>query len=489
MDATDAIDGEGPTRGELRFVDAAGLAQVRTNAAAASMLVAEVANLSGPVRGQLGEFLEAAVEEALGRAGAEPSSVGTSVDAGISLADQLSRAAGVGCHGIVLLIAPLQPLADISGTIDPDDSAALRFWASATTRWPVFLLLDRRNLALAGFGQPQRLDVLLLGRAEGILTPRPSRRIPDERPSGPTAPHTATSIAPTPPSPAPDAPSFEEAPESLDWRQCAEELHAARGPKPLGVVERMFVTRYVPLAEAETAGLVDAAGRQVRAEWANHFARSYSEAFQALRVTGKRPSMVFDVPQLAARIARLHGAKNVELLMVDGMRFDLGLKVHGRLRRMLGGRAACAERLLLWSALPATTATQLELLAHGLEALHRPLDEDNDAVSVARDRRVDVPRRIRIGSRDLMKIDLVEARLREAGPPLPERLDHIADEVAGAVLRHTETLPDRTLLLLFGDHGFLVDSGPHGSGPARQGGASPEEVLVPGFAWLVGGLH
>jgi hypothetical protein len=171
------------------------------------------------------------------------------------------------------------------------------------------------------------------------------------------------------------------------------------------------------------------------------------------------------------------------------MRFDLGLRVHERMRRHLGGRAACAERLLLWSALPATTAMQLELLAHGLEGLHRPLDEDNDAVSVARDRRVDVPRRVRIGSRDLMKIDLVEARLREAGPPLPERLDHIADEVAGAVLRHTESLPDRTLLFLFGDHGFVVDSGPHGSSPARQGGSSPEEVLVPGFAWLVGGLH
>jgi hypothetical protein len=42
---------------------------------------------------------------------------------------------------------------------------------------------------------------------------------------------------------------------------------------------------------------------------------------------------------------------------------------------------------------------------------------------------------------------------------------------------------------LVGDHGFLSDTGPTGSNPARQGGASPEEVLVPGFAWLLGGMH
>ena len=48
---------------------------------------------------------------------------------------------------------------------------------------------------------------------------------------------------------------------------------------------------------------------------------------------------------------------------------------------------------------------------------------------------------------------------------------------------------ERTLLVVFGDHGFVVDNTASSSGPARQGGASPEEVLVPGFAWLLGGVH
>ena len=54
-----------------------------------------------------------------------------------------------------------------------------------------------------------------------------------------------------------------------------------------------------------------------------------------------------------------------------------------------------------------------------------------------------------------------------------------------------EGLAPRTLLLIFGDHGFRMLNGPdtHTTAPATQGGASPEEVLVPAYAWLVDGVH
>jgi hypothetical protein len=48
------------------------------------------------------------------------------------------------------------------------------------------------------------------------------------------------------------------------------------------------------------------------------------------------------------------------------------------------------------------------------------------------------------------------------------------------------------LCFVFGDHGFRLEpSSADGleTGPATYGGASPEEVLVPGFAMLVGGVH
>lgn len=440
------------SRGELRFVEATLLPQLRGTAAAAAMLYVEISYLSAALRGQLGEFIEAAIEEELTRAGVPRSSPPASTFSA-TLTEQLTRARTVGLRGLVLAVGSLMEVAGVSGVLDPEDSATLRNWASATKAQPVTLLLDRRDLALAGYAVPQRLDALL-----GWTEPKPTRP--------------------------------EKTHERSDTRRLAEELHAARGPKPLGVVERMFLTRYVPLAEAEMRGELEPFARQVRADWAANFSRSYTEAFQALRITGKRPAMVFDVPQISARIARLHGARAVELLLVDSMRYDLGLRVQERLTRAFGNRAVCVDTMLLWAALPSDTPTQVDLLAHGLEALKRPMPtEDINVGNITRDRHVTIPRRIRVGHRDLVKIDLVEARMREHGPALPERLEQLAEEAAAATLRHAETLPERTLLVVFGDHGFVVDNAASSSGPARQGGASPEEVLVPGFAWLLGGVH
>jgi hypothetical protein len=90
-----------------------------------------------------------------------------------------------------------------------------------------------------------------------------------------------------------------------------------------------------------------------------------------------------------------------------------------------------------------------------------------------------------------MKLDVVEARLRTAGPAYDDRLDLCAEEVTQIVARYAEGLAARTLLFVFGDHGFRMPLTLDGrsTGPATQGGPSPEEVLVPGYAWLVGGVH
>jgi hypothetical protein len=50
-------------------------------------------------------------------------------------------------------------------------------------------------------------------------------------------------------------------------------------------------------------------------------------------------------------------------------------------------------------------------------------------------------------------------------------------------------LPPKTLVFVFGDHGFVLDPLDGGTTRGRSGGASPEEVLVPAFAWLVGSVH
>ena len=205
---------------------------------------------------------------------------------------------------------------------------------------------------------------------------------------------------------------------AAEWRALAHELDEGRGPKPVKVVEQLFTTHYTPLLNAALSGEVDAAVRGVVDAWRKSFEHSYREAFSALRVTGKRPSMVFDAPDVAARIARLNGARGVKLVLVDALRFDLGERVTARLRDVIAGRAVLVERALLWAALPTTTTTQLALLGRGPEGLRDgPPGEPEPEIS--RGRAVATLRRERAGNRELMKLDLVEARLRTAGPPSP----------------------------------------------------------------------
>ena len=201
--------------------------------------------------------------------------------------------------------------------------------------------------------------------------------------------------------------------------------------------------------------------------------------------------MVFDAPEIASKIARLNGARAVKLVLVDSMSFDLGERVMSCLRPRVEGKAVCVERSLLWSAIPTNTTQQMALLAKGADALREAPIEIEPEAEIARGRAVSTLRRERVGTREIMKLDCVEARLRMSGPPYEERLDAIAEEVAHVVARFMDTLQPRTLLYVFGDHGFRLSQSSDGAstGPATQGGVSPEEVLVPGYSWLAGGVH
>lgn len=512
--------GMGPTlRGEAMFGAARELAQIGGSLAAAGLLVVNLDAPGPSARGRLREVIESAIETALERRGAAPPGVGASSDLDASLSDQLYRARHVGARGLALRIAPLEGAANLAGALDAEDSAVVRWWLAATAERPVVLLIDEANRTIGAYGPPAPLEKLL-ARASGpesetetdaeIVTPTAT----EPEPATPTATATATQTEPateTPTAlatdpdpepatlriavaaPAPPPTSATEPapplPEPSEWRAWAAELDAAKGPKPLAAIERLFVSRYVPLSDVVARGGGDAAARATLSSWGASFAKSYTEAFGALRVTGKRPMMVLDVPQLATRIARLHGAKSTQLVLVDAMRFDLGLRVHDRMRRALGGDAACTERLLLWSALPTTTPTQMDLLARGPDGLAGRGEPSEREEPIARGRGITTLRRVKVGPRDVLKLDVAEARLRETGPSIPARLDAIADEASAALVAHARALQPRTLLFVFGDHGFRLEPFEDGTGPAHHGGATPDEVLVPAFAWMIGGIH
>ena len=557
-------------------------------------------------RGRLALVIEEAIEIALERRGACAPGVGAASDLDASLSDQLYRARLLELRGLMLHLGSLEATTNLSGALDAEDSAVLRFWLDAPATRPVEVCVDARNAYLGVYGPPRSLRDWMRGDkaphestametipcvapevaasaasmelsevpplvhtdepaaepAREELAAEPHAELAGDLAAALVAQLTETSESRVPPleledlddlSPAPaanadgdehasvragaeiededededetpvsttveaadepvvtapadepvvTAPAASERrparPESVgplhadaldQWPHWLRELEEARGPRPLAAVERMFVTSYVPLRDAYLRGIAPGEVGVALDAWAQSFAKSYKDAFAALRVRGKRPTMVLDVPDVALRIGRLHGARSVQLLLVDGLRFDLGLRVEQVLRRRFGQEAALTERLLLWSALPTDTPTQLELIGRGPEGLKQLGAAPESEVPVARGRMASTPRRIKAGHRELLKLDLVEARLSEIGEAEAERLDALAVDVASSVEELAQKLPNRTLLMVFGDHGFVLDELEGGTGKARSGGSSPEEVLVPAFAWLVGGVH
>jgi hypothetical protein len=455
--------------------------------------------------GALAAAVDDALEQALTLRGALPPATPCDASPEAKMADQLQRTRALGVRGLALELPSLVGLAP-EQDLEPSDGEALRALIDAMAKAPVVLLADPAD---------RSVRLLLPTTLGSLVTPTrtPSPRSPEapmavrEGPRNVALSPIAAPAEPLPELAAPELPKpaepsraelarrkEERLVQTAEWRSFAVELDAARGPKPVQVVERLFATRYMPLVSALARGEADGAVGGVVDEFRTSFERSYRDGYAALRVSGKRPPMVLDAPDIGARIARQNGARGVKLVLVDGMRFDLGERVAARMGRALGGRAVCVDRLTLWAALPTVTRTQLGLLATGPAGLREMSPEESGPDSgqeAARGRAAGMLRRERIGSRELMKLDLVEARLKLSGPPHDERLDALAEEVSDVVLKFEGTCATRTLLCVFGDHGFRLSTSPDGktTGPGMQGGTSPEEVLVPFHAWLLGEVH
>jgi hypothetical protein len=459
-----------------------------------------VVDAEGAEPGHMRACVEDAVEDALARKGALPPGAAPDADARRVVHDQLYRVRALGGRGVVLGWPRLAGAADREGLLGVADSEALAAWLEAAEVPGVVVVIDERDRGVRLWSPRPLEDIAAeLPLEGGASAPEPMEEPPAPVEAPPPVREGIRRAAPIadiaksetePPPPAQEAPrrAPSRVANAAHWRSFAVELDATRGPKPVSVVEKLFATRYMPLVAAAERGEADAAVLSVIEGWRSGFEHSYRDGFAQMRVTGKRPSMVLDAPELATRAARLNGARAVKLVLVDAMRFDVGERAMVELARLTAGRALCVDRALLWSALPTRTPTQLALLARGPEGLREPDLPPESEPELLRGRAVATLRRERIGARELLKLDVVEGRLRAPQPP---PLDAIADEVAETLARHVDTLPPRTLLYVFGDHGFRLPVPAEGarSGGPLQGGASPEEVLVPAYAWLVGEVH
>jgi hypothetical protein len=504
--AREHVPGSSEGTGEVRFAtlderDAASVRLERTG-----HLVAELEGIGPSARGRLGEAIDEAIEDALAARGATGPGITSGSDRDATLSDQLFRARRVGGRGLAIVLGPLRAAASPLSALEPEDSATLRFLADATRERPLVLVLDARDAVTGSYGDPVPLRSLLVPQPASAnadaharvtapapaLAPAPTLAL---TPAPPLAPTPALTPSPAPvltplPSPVAPEPAARHTAGALlvgkeePWRAWTLQLTAARGPQPLAVLEKLFTESYMPLTNAIATGLDDARARHARDEFAATFSKGYSDAFPTFSATTKRPRMVFDAHDAASRIARLHGARSTRVLLVDAMRWDVARMIEERVVAKLGAHASLTDELLLWSALPTTTIRQLETIARGVEALRSPATLD-DEPEPPRGRTAEFVRRMRVGPREIHKLDVVEARVQAARGTVLRELPDIAEAAAEAIARHAETCAPRTLLLVTGDHGFAVDR----SGLVREGGASPEEVLVGAFALLVGDVH
>jgi hypothetical protein len=478
------------------------------------MVVAELEGIGPSRRGRLAEAIDEAVESKLAARGAAAPGITSGSDRDATLSDQLFRARRSGAKGLAIVLGPLRAVTGALAALEPEDCATLRFLATATRERPVALVLDARDCTTGGYGDPVALSQLLTPATPATdrpaqNTPAPAQLTLEATPAA-TPPEPDVTAAPAEaaperepelveatPAPEPEAPPHEPPPAlarhtagaslatSDDrWRTWTLQLAAARGPQPLSTLEKLFAESYMPLANAIAAGLDDPRARHAHDEFAATFSKGYREAFATFAGATKRPRMVLDAHDVAARIARLHGARSTRVMLVDAMRMDVARLVEERLVAMLGPRASLTDELLLWSALPTVTLRQLETLARGVEALRSPAELEEDP-EPPRGRTAEYVRRMRVGPREIHKLDVIESRVRTMRGRIVEQLPDLADAAAEAIARHAETLAPRTLLFVTGDHGFTIDR----AGVAKQGGSSPEEVLVGAFALLIGDVH
>lgn len=477
------------------------------------------------VRGRLAERIDDIIERELAARGA-PSpflTAWSSMPDGAEprLADQLFRARSVGATGIAISMASLAAIA--SPALTPDDSATLRALTQASATVPLVVMLDDGDMKLCAYAPPKPLEHLL-GISPAIRAenrPRSAQiveeaTIPEEALEVETRVDVAIShalpgdivdvtvahVMPTETAEfAPEDPSHEELARmratvgvpvsgpSDAWRSWAVALTAARGPQPLPAFERLFTENYTPLVHAIACGVSDPRAIRARDEFREAFQDSYTDAFAAFGATVRRPRLVMDAFDIASKLARLHNARTSNVLVVDSMRYDLGIKIRDRLAARAAGTISLTHESLLWSALPTTTYRQLETLARGMDALRAPAGEDTP--ESLRGGRAESVRRLRIGSREMYKLDIIPSMLSSLGEPdaSPARVVHAFDSIAASVTecleKHIQRLAPRTLLFILGDHGFTIDR----KGRVTHGEASPEEVLVPCFAYLIADLH
>jgi hypothetical protein len=435
-------------------------------------------NVDASARGRFDDVVDDAIDAALAAHGGLPPGMIGSLERDAAFSDRIFRARRLGFYGIAIVFGTLKAAASPRGTLDSDDCAALRRLAEMTRDRPLWVAFDRSDRDLGAHGRPIPFSAMFATPtapavkkvSPAVVPMQPPLRVM-EKPIHKDEPHLE----------APNAAMVGASvatPEDV-WRGWMLSLTAARGPQSLATFERLFIEAYLPLLHAITTGLEDPRAKAAMLVFRRTFEGSYPEAAARFQATSKRPAMVLDAPQIAMRLARSNGARASHVIAVEAMRYDIGIKVRDALEMALGQRAMLVDDSRLHAALPTTSGRQLETIARGAEALRSPATHAEDGTLGAQ--AGGGLRKIRVGGRELYRLDTIDLALQSDAAHAMSHLDELAENVAETIADHALALRSRTLLYVMGDRGFCLDA----AGRAKCGGSTPEEVIVPAFAFIV----
>lgn len=435
-------------------------------------------DVSASSRGRFEDVVDDAIDAALAAHGGLPPSMAFSLERDAACSDRIFRARRLGFYGIAIVFGSLKAAASSRGTLDSDDCAALRVLAEMTRDRPLWVVFDRNDRDLGAHGRPIPFSAMFAAapaptakKLSPVIAPvqQPLRVI--EKPIHKEEPTVEA------PNPAMIGASV-AMPEDV-WRGWMLSLTAARGPQSLATFERLFIEAYLPLIHAITMGLEDPRAKAAMLVFRRTFESSYPEAAARFQATSKRPAMVLDAPQIAMRLARSNGARVSQIIMVEAMRYDVGLEVRDALEMTMGARAMLIDDSRLHAALPTTSGRQLETIARGPEALRSPATHAED--STLGSQAGGGLRKIRVGGRELYRLDTIDLAVQSDATHAMSNVRALAENVAETIAHHAMALRSRTLLFVIGDRGFSIDA----AGRAKCGGSTPEEVIVPAFAFIV----
>jgi hypothetical protein len=477
-------------------------------------------------REALGDFVIQAIESELERRGAAPPGWRSDDVIEAKLSDQLYRTRLLGSGGLALRFSELEGIADADGQLGVEDSSVLRKLLVVAEGEPLQLYLPEPAAALRVIGAPQRLsDWLTNGSRAGRVAcieyephtaawesqDTPTEPLPDrielspplledfvtlaksadptnsklcsDPPSAAVLPLVEVSQLPRQPSSLPDQNAASLTAEQI--QRCAAwatQLQNMSGPKVHSSVERAFVTAYLPLSREVAAGRAPESAQSAAQSWAEGFAQSYASAFKHLASRTTRPRMVKDVVEIAVRWLGQHHARQCQLLLVDGMRFDLAQRLNEEIERRLPGSAVCRDQALLWAALPSNAESQ----GIGESGAGRAARAARPKPGMTSHRAgAEAIESVRLGTRELFRLDQIAGDLTQTGEIESLRLQRLANMLADSIVPWMLEQPPETLVVVFGDHGFYWQATPQGTSSAQCGGALPEQVLVSASAWLL----